>query len=549
MKTTCALLVAAVVAGGCSSTKPLDGAVINPRIANAVDHGPVAPGTEFEFVIGTRLRSVDAVNKYITNRKLSGDSMSPYDFGEQFAPSAADYAKLLTWLRASGFTVVRTTQGRTSVTVRGTAETIARALQSELHGYSDFAGAFQALSAPPQLPVGFGNVILGFVGLNGGDSWAPHLRIPDPNAVPPPAGPATPTTLHTMYSSANVMNAGMGETVAILGTGNAPSPTTDVAKYMSTQMPYGVTTLANGQYTQVFVGGPNRDDAQTAQNEYLENCLDIDMVLAMAPYAKVVHVFTATNGGGLFTDGISYIVDQVPQAHAVSVSYGTCERGAAGEMPVMNALFMQAQAEGQQWFFAAGDSGTDGCRDGSGNKILSAGWPASSPYVVGVGGTEVSGTTEVVWNDNQTGNGAGGGGVSESLDKPAYQTGVTPNDASRDEPDVSALAGSPGLAIVVNGAASSVGGTSAATPIWAGVWALIDQKKGGGGIKDGLTHMYSLAAAAATKTIFNDITATATFNNNGGPGDQSTGGYAVGPNYDLATGWGTPNVANLLADW
>ncbi len=549
MKTTSALLVAALVATGCSSTKPLEGAAINPRIAHAVDHGPVAPGTELEFVVGTRLRSVDAVQKYVANMKFSGDSMSPYDFGETFAPSAAEYAKLLTWLRASGFTIVRTTQGRTSVTVRGTADAIARALQSELHSYDDFNGAFQALAAPPRLPPGIGNVVIGFVGLNGGDGWAPHLRIPDPNAAPPPAGAATPTTLHTMYNSAAVTSAGMGETVAILGAGNAPNPTTDVNKYLSTQKPYNVTALANGQYTQVFVGGPNRDDATTAQNEYLENCLDIDMVLAMAPFAKVVHVFTATNGGGLFTDGISYIVDQVPQAHAVSVSYGTCERGAAGEMPVMNALFMQAQAEGQQWFFAAGDTGTDGCRDGAGNTILSAGWPASSPYVVGVGGTEVSGTTEVVWNDNQTGNGAGGGGVSESLDKPAYQMGVTPNDASRDEPDVSALAGSPGLAIVVNGAANAVGGTSAATPIWAGVWALIDQKKGGAGIKDGLTHMYSLANATATKAIFNDVTSSGVFTNNGGPGDQQTGGYPVGAGYDLATGWGTPNVANLLADW
>ena len=109
----------------------------------------------------------------------------------------------------------------------------------------------------------------------------------------------------------------------------------------------------------------------------------------MAPMANIIHVLTATNSPGLFTDGVSYIVNQVPKAHAVTVSYGGCERGAAGEVAVMNTLFEQAQAEGQQWFFASGDTGTDGCRDGAGNKHIAAGWPTSSPYIIGVGGTQI----------------------------------------------------------------------------------------------------------------------------------------------------------------
>ena len=134
----------------------------------------------------------------------------------------------------------------------------------------------------------------------------------------------------------------MGETVAILGANDPPDVTKDLGAFMTHYKPYGVTTAAN--YTQFLLGGPNRDPVDV--NAHVENALDAEMVLGMAPLAKVVHVIVATNTPGLFTDGISYIVNQLPQAHAVSVSYGSCERGSAQEMPVMNTLFQQARPRG-----------------------------------------------------------------------------------------------------------------------------------------------------------------------------------------------------------
>ena len=205
----------------------------------------------------------------------------------------------------------------------------------------------------------------------------------------------------------------------------------------------------------------------------------------------------------------------------------------------MNTLFEQAQAEGQQWFFASGDSGTDGCRDGSGNMHITAGWPTSSPYIVGVGGTMIgNGGVEVTWNQNASGGGAGGGGPSEVLSKPAYQMGKTPNDNARDTPDISAIAGGGGVFIAVKGQHGTVGGTSAAAPICAGAWALVDQGKGGTGITDALTKMYGIGTSGA----FNDVT----IGDNGGP-DNKSPGYPAGTGYDLATGWGSPNVAQLIA--
>ena len=85
---------------------------------------------------------------------------------------------------------------------------------------------------------------------------------------------------------------------------------------------------------------------------------------------------------------------------------------------------------------------------------------------------------------------------------------------------------------------ASVGGTSAAAPMCAGAWALVDQGKGGSGITDALTKIYAIGTSGA----FNDVTK----GDNGGP-DGLTPGYPAGTGYDLATGWGTPNVAQLIA--
>src|SRR6185369_12506389 len=119
---------------------------------------------------------------------------------------------------------------------------------------------------------------------------------------------------------------------------------------------------------------------------------------------------------------------------------------------------------------------------------------------------------------------------SEVFTKPAYQMGKSPNDNARDTPDISAIAS--GVFIQVKTQHGTVGGTAAAS-IVAGAWALVDQGKGGTGITDALTKIYSIGTSGA----FNDVT----MGNNGGP-DGLSAGYPAGAGYDLATGWGSPNV-------
>ncbi|MGZ3439982.1 MAG: S53 family peptidase [Polyangia bacterium] len=542
-------LIAVAASVGCSDRKPAPGAGPGLRTIGAVELGPVPSDAQFDLVIGVRLRDPIKLGKFLDAQPFTGDAMSVSDFADGFAISAGGYARLVATLRADGFTIVRTTDGRTSVTVRGTADVLARAFGADLRQFEDGDGRFVASVTTLTLAPDVEPTVSGIVGVEGALAWKPHM-IPL-GAIPQAAGQSFGASdLESQYNTSAITKPGDGETVVILGAGNAPVMS-DIAGYYSTYKPYGLTAPP-AQYKVDLVGGANRDGNDIAELERQENTLDIDMVSAIAPYANVEHVITATNTPGLFADGISYIVNQLKPAHAVTVSYGTCERGAASYMPVVHAMLAQAKAEGQTWFFASGDTGSDACRAGATNKILSAGWPASAPFAVGVGGTQInSGTTEVVWN-SYPGNilvpgGGGGGGVSESLDKPAYQMGVTPNDGARDEPDVASLAGSPYINIYIAGVSplgntTPTGGTSAAAPVWAGVWALLEQAKGHTPITNSLEGIYTVGHAGKG---FHDVTS----GNLGGPADTGTGGYAAAAGYDLATGWGTPNTADLIANW
>jgi kumamolisin len=186
-------------------------------------------------------------------------------------------------------------------------------------------------------------------------------------------------------------------------------------------------------------------------------------------------------------------------------------------------------------FAASGDGlATDGESDGKAHVDF----PASSPWVVGCGGTrlEVSGaslTGETVWNSN---GGGTGGGISALFAPPAYQSTVQlPPSANpgaapgRGVPDVASDADpNSGYQIVVGGQTQAIGGTSAAAPLWAGLFALVNEAAGK---PVGQPH----ATLYANPSAFNDVVS----GNN-----KSNGiGYTAGPGWDACTGLGTPRGA------
>lgn len=185
-------------------------------------------------------------------------------------------------------------------------------------------------------------------------------------------------------------------------------------------------------------------------------------------------------------------------------------------------------------------SGDNGASDGDSDGSLTVDFPASSPYVLGCGGTKlkISGNgigSEQAWNELSAGEGATGGGVSEVFALPTYQqsAGVpkAPNGfIGRGVPDVAGNADpESGYNVVVDGSQTVIGGTSAVAPLWAGLLALINQSLG-----NNVGYVNPLLYAANAKGGFHDITS------------GTNGNYSAGPGWDACTGLGSPNGTALL---
>jgi kumamolisin len=178
-------------------------------------------------------------------------------------------------------------------------------------------------------------------------------------------------------------------------------------------------------------------------------------------------------------------------------------------------------------YAAAGDNGAS-----DGVTGVNVDFPASSPHVVGCGGTTLTAADEVVWN-GKAGGGATGGGVSVHFGLPGYQAGagvpVGPGgQPGRGVPDVAGDADPlTGYAVRVDGKDEVIGGTSAVAPLWAGLTLLANQLNGAAA---GAPHDRFYANPSA----FRDITA----------GDNN--GYQAGPGWDPCTGLGSPQGTRIV---
>jgi Pro-kumamolisin, activation domain len=341
---------------------------------------------------------------------------------------------------------------------------------------------------------------------------------------------------------------GKGQTVGIIELGES-NLNSDIATYQSC---YG--THASVSYLNIDGFKPKgAGDGEAA--------LDIETVIALAPLANVVVYRGPSNGTGWYdTFGAAAASDI---AEVESVSYGLCEAGfgqllgknLAGSL---NVIFEQQAVQGQTVLVSSGDTGSEGCLpvDSSQPGLLSALFPGSDPFVLGVGGTSVTSSSpvarqqEVVWNDGFDQHGAGGGGESVFFNEPSYQTsfGVSSGSA-RGVPDVSADADpETGYLVWYNGGWLQVGGTSASAPLWAAQMALTNAKCSSSPIGFANPAIYFAASPKVKANVINDIQNSTSFpanTSNDYTGDAS-GQYPVLVGYDLATGLGSP-VGGALA--
>jgi kumamolisin len=304
-----------------------------------------------------------------------------------------------------------------------------------------------------------------------------------------------------------------------------------------------------------------------------ETTLDLEVLDAAAPGLKEIDVYesSATASSSLRAFSAPLANTRHP-ADVVSASLGLCEQftlaalGRSGFGTIEGSL-AAASATGITYLASSGDAGSADCLDNNGNPThrLAVNYPASSWWVTGVGGTNFQlnaanqMTQQVVWNDGgmQAGS-AGGGGLSAEFGRPGYQNGTVSSNR-RAVPDVSMLADiSPGYAIYCSAGPpdcdpsnpwTAVGGTSAATPLLAGGFALVDEQlRAAGKVGLGLVNplLYTLGRNPATDmSVFSDVTVG---NNDVFPfvhGGGALGCCSATPGFDDASGWGSVNVANF----
>lgn len=353
-------------------------------------------------------------------------------------------------------------------------------------------------------------------------------------------------------------------------------------------------------------GTPSCSHPSDLVNEQAEATLDVQRAGSVAPGAAVKLIVSANtaSSNGIVTAMI-YAIDTTPVlANILSISYLACEAdNGSTTVHSIDDLFSQAAMEGISVFVASGDSGVAGCADHTqpppAVQVAGTNALCSSGHVTCVGGTEFADSAnpsaywafnngggylsalgyipEGAWNEpSSTQLGATGGGVSAYIPTPSWQVGTgVPGQQGRYTPDVSfgaaghdayfgCMAATGSSCVVTNGRfqPGGVAGTSASAPSMAGIAALLNQTTGSA--QANLNPRLYALAANPTNAVFHDVTVASSGvtnctvaipslcnNSTPGPSGLSGGlpGYTVGTGYDLATGLGSIDVANLLAQW
>lgn len=284
-----------------------------------------------------------------------------------------------------------------------------------------------------------------------------------------------------------------------------------------------------------------------------EEVEDVEIVHTVAPSATIVVVLlppSAENSAASFINALDgFLRLAVPRGDVISISASGGEHFFThAQAAQLNAALQAARNHHVTVVASSGDTGAASDRDLGAAPTKEVSLPASDPLVLAAGGTSLAlnPTTgnysgEIAWNTS-------GGGFSHLFSRPSYQDGVPGTGATRGVPDVAADADpNTGMALAIastkkNYSLFAAGGTSAATPLWAGVIALADQYAGRplGLINPGL---YRIGRSPTYRQAFHDIT---TGDNSVVVVPQLIAGYPAAPGWDPVTGWGSPNAQILV---
>jgi kumamolisin len=477
-------------------------------------------------------------------KRLGKDRLTRAQYRQQHAADPAAIKLVRAFAKEFGLTVEKGTPKpeRRTIKLTGTVAAMQKAFGVTLTQKVLDGNTYRVREGSIRLPAELAGAVEAVLGLDNRPQAQPHFRVLG-SAVNATTGGTqgfaraharaagtsyTPVQVAELYQFPQGATA-TGQTIGIieLGGGYRTADLTAYFKGLGQKAPK-VTAVS------VDKGKNSPSNANGADGEVM---LDIEVSASVAPGAKIV-VYFAPNTDQGFIDAVSSAVhDTTNTPSVISISWGGPESSwTAQAMNALDAACQSAAALGITITVAAGDNGSS---DGAtGNNVD---FPASSPHVLGCGGTELVGsgstiTSEVVWNEDASGEGATGGGVSNFFPLPSWQANAkvpapSGSTGGRGVPDVSGDADpETGYQVRVDGQNLVIGGTSAVAPLWAGLIALNNQQNGrsAGFIQP---QIYAANAASA----FNDIVS------------GNNGAFSAGPGWDACTGLGSPIGNKLIA--
>jgi subtilase family serine protease len=541
--------------------------------------------------------------------------LTPAEYQARFGVSDATVARVSAYLRSAGLRISGIGASNRYVSIDGTVNAAEKAFGAQIERYRHDGLEVQAPSSLLTVPADLAASVLTVSGLDTTPKIVKPATRPD---VAPPAGfrnarpcsafygekaasfKADGTTALPQFDGktlpyapcgytgpqfrsayeANSTLDGTGVTVAITDAYAAPTIEFDAATYASRN---GDRAYAAGQFTQTLPAKFTRAGQCGANGWYGEETLDVEAVHAMAQGANIHYYAAASCFDSDFLDTLGQVVDD-GTAQLVTNSWGDTE---ANESPdiiaAYEAIFLQGATQGQSFMFSSGDDGDELAASG----VIQADYPPSDPYVTSVGGTSTAigqdgsllfqtgwGTEKYSLSaDGTTWNSLGflygaGGGTSTLFDRPAYQDGVV-SGAFRQDPDI-AMDADPTTGMLVGETQKfpkgvvaydeyRIGGTSLASPLFAGMTALTLQNAAGTQ-GAGLLNEVIYAQAGA----FTDVAGTPPDEGNvradyANSVDASGGvvysvrtfnqdsSLATTAGYDLVTGLGVPSTGWLTA--
>jgi subtilase family serine protease len=554
---------------------------VHPHARAEFDRGAVSSSLPIERMILALRRDPQKqaeLEKYLIELHDPASSnfhrwLTPREFGARFGPPAEDIDAITGWLRSHGFVVEEVARSGAWINFSGSAGNVERAFHTPIHTYLVNGRTYHANAQDPAIPRGLSDVVAGVVTLhdfprkvmNSGARPLTQAGI-SPDYTYGTSHYLSPGDFSTIYNVSALYAVGIdgsGQSIAIVGRAHPPASNWTTFRSM-------MGLPANPP--QVIVNGP--DPGALDPNENAEADLDVEWSGAVAKNAAIIFV---TSKSTYATDGVDlsaqYIVNN-NLSPVMSTSFGSCEAElGTAENIFYNNLWQQAAAQGISSFVSSGDSGAAGCDPGSASAGTGLGVNglASTPYNIAVGGTQfnegagsywsttngpgyasaLSYIPEITWNESGSmAGGAGlwatGGGASSRYARPAWQTAPgVPANGKRTVPDVSLNAAAHVAYLVQSqGALYAINGTSASSPSFAGLMALVVQKTGQrqGNANTRLYQLGNAQYASGGEPVFHDITS----GNNSVP---NVTGYSSAAGYDPATGLGSINAATLVNNW